>query len=118
MSMILSGKMSGSSLPLKSYEPNPLVFQIEKCWQYRDFLLVKVNYFKCPTFEGRKLLLFKGLSFAELKCLKELDPHFFENSQLVARFPANEFGIELAHTLMKSYISFLEKDDKEVKTLL
>jgi hypothetical protein len=67
-----------------------------------DWLLARVKYFGCTTYEGEKLLLFFEMTEKELRNLRELDPHFTENSKLIGRFKPDAGGEALAMWLIKN----------------
>ena len=80
--------------------PNPYKYKILKVEPIRGYLIIEALYFGCTTFEGRKLLLFKGLDL-----IHPLDPHLLGGSHpVVARFEPNEKGWRLAR-LCALYLS-------------
>ena len=88
-----------------SPNPNKYNFEIKKelCKTNNHYLLL-VNYPDCTTFNGDKLIIIKG----ELPD-KELDPHFFENGNVIARFKPDKEGEELGILLMVSIANNLHK---------
>ncbi len=65
------------------------------------YLIVKVQYEEATNYEGVKILLFKGVTMAEL--LKKnggvIDPHFSDNKEYIspiARFVPTEEGWRMA----------------------
>lgn len=60
--------------------------------------MLKVKYPHCTTFDGVKILVTR--KFAILPSSKELDPHFFEDGDIVARFIPDEEGETLAREMI------------------
>lgn len=81
--------------------PNPFVFNILGMQIEKDALVAMVNYPHCTTFEGKKILVFKGMTAKELVNLDKLDPHFYEDSKLVARFAPTKEGWDRATKFAK-----------------
>jgi len=79
--------------------PNPLNYEIIGSEQYANYLLVEVRYPDCTTFEGRKILVYKGINIGHLKRQKSIDPHFSTSEKFhspIARFVPTEEGIAMA----------------------
>ena len=80
-----------------SPNPNPYAFKILRQKQISDFTALVVYYPHCPSYYGRKILVFKGTTYdIDFKDAEVLDPHFFMKSKLVARFEATEEGWDMA----------------------
>jgi len=54
-------------------------------------VIVEAFYPGCTTFEGKKVMVFRG-DPKHFKGIDELDPHFTESNHLLARFPATNEG--------------------------
>ena len=93
---------SGESYKDDSRNPNPLCFTVKSFRQIGDILIARVYYPGCVNYEGNKILVWKGLRGSELLDLKEIDPHFTENSKLIARFAPTEEGLSMAINFAKS----------------
>lgn len=88
-----SGRISsGDSYKRDSRNPNPLLFIVNKAQEIGEFVVAEVKYIGCTNYEGKKILVWQGLSVVELFDLVELDPHFVEGSKLIARFEPNDAG--------------------------
>jgi len=87
--------------PVRSPNPDPKRFEILThlslvCGLY---LVVRIRYEGCTTFEGEKILVYRGVSFENLKCQGSLDPHFSENTKFhspIARFVPTTEGWDMA----------------------
>jgi len=77
-----------------SPNPNKYRFAIRSIVFGERYDLVQVHYPDCTTFNGIKVLVVKKDSITSKT--KEIDPHFFENGNIVARFAPTEEGIKLA----------------------
>lgn len=91
--------------------PNPSNFKIITGFYGKNYSLILVKYIGCTTFEGRKILLVKGRE-KSIKKLKQLDPHFFEDHIVLARFIPNEFGMTLARSTFEKLEKESAHDDK------
>jgi len=87
------------------FEPNSARFVIKSVAEYRkvtatgNYLLVVINYPDCTNFEGNKILVFENLSERELKLMRNIDPHFFNDSRYktpIARFEPSRNGMRAA----------------------
>ena len=73
--------------------PNPQRFKVIKTYRLGELVAVMLNYPRCITFEGNKVLVMLESEFLKCRKSKVLDPHFrnTENSP-VSRFPGNDAG--------------------------
>lgn len=69
---------------------------VKRLWGKSGYLLAEIVYPNCPTFEGRKLILFAGVTAAWLRAQTAIDPHFTEGGHIVARFAPTPEGLRLA----------------------
>ena len=79
--------------------PNPYKFVIEKYMIYGNYILVKINYPDCITFNGNKILVYEDVTVSDLQLTNILDPHFGnddKNIYPIARFIPTKKGWELA----------------------
>ena len=72
-------------------DPNPAKFRFLDWIDYQACCILRVKYQDCTTFDGVKILVCSGSSDA-YRSRKELDPHFFENGFILARFPDSPLG--------------------------
>ena len=81
-----SGSTPTSAPPLPN--PNPSNFKIRRMYREYNYLVVELQYPDCTNYEGRKILVFRGVSKQELRKLKRVDPHFCDgkHSSPIARF--------------------------------
>jgi hypothetical protein len=82
--------------------PNPKNFKIEKLLELEN-TYAEIHYPDCPTFEGLKVMVFKGKVAERLLAAKEIDPHFDDKGGLspMARFEPTEYGKWLGVQLAK-----------------
>lgn len=81
--------------------PNPLNFKIERVKQMGIYLGALVYYPDCTNFEGKKIIVLKGVTETELRNMRQLDPHFLEAGPIIARFRPDAQGWENALCLMR-----------------
>ena len=82
--------------------PDPKNFLIKLVVEFNGYFVALVEYPNCTNFEGKKIIVFRGLKNAdELLKATEIDPHFTENSKVVARFRPTEDGWEDALRFVK-----------------
>ena len=92
---------SGSNTGLPN--PDPKNFKVlSSTWnKRRTVTLVRVLYPDATTFDGVKLLLLDGyFGSAEIQEWTELDPHFLESNNVIARFRPTH--LTLAHRLLEA----------------
>lgn len=82
--------------------PNPANWNIIDKFFWKDYLVLKVNYPNCTNYNGDKIIVFKGIDIAGFYTSGRIDPHFSENSGIVARFAPGEDGMERAIAYVKS----------------
>lgn len=87
------------------HEPNPERFVIKKVYEYRknsrngNYLLALIVYPDCKNFEGNKVLVFEDISELQLRGMRNIDPHFFNDNRYktpIARFEPSKKGIDMA----------------------
>lgn len=95
----ISSSSTGSVEPVLKGNPNPQRFEILRVARQGIFLAVEVRYPDCSNYEGRKILLFKGLTEEKLRRLESLDPHFTGDPKVtspIARFEPTSSGWDMA----------------------
>lgn len=87
----------------QSSNPDPYRFTIEQTLNVNDrYLIALVTYPDCTTFEGRKILVFAGVTEDQLRSVQVLDPHFTRRKDVIApiaRFIPTRRGWAAAHLL-------------------
>ncbi len=90
-----------------SPNPDPQNCIIERFEQKNNHLLVEIHYPTCTNYEGKKVLLYQGIT---LKALQEqqkivgIDPHFSNNPNYlspIARFEPTQTGWAIGLSCMK-----------------
>lgn len=95
-----------------SKNPRPDKYRILDSEQIGDFLILFVHYDGCTNYEGKKVLVFKDTTLADLKVQKLIDPHFSNTSHYkhpIARFVPTPYGRKAARLLATS-LTQLEKE--------
>jgi hypothetical protein len=89
---------AGNYEALAPTDPNPSKFKILKVWYNanKKRVLAKIKYPNCTNFEGIKLVLFKNMTPKKLRESKLIDPHFFANNNVIARFRPDKDGLTFA----------------------
>ena len=81
--------------------PNPKNFKIMKLLELEN-TYAEIHYPDCNTFEGLKVMVFRGKVAEKLLAAKEIDPHFDEKGlSPMARFEPTEYGKWLGVQLAK-----------------
>ena len=84
--------------------PDPNNYTILKSKQVGEFLIVKIHYSDCTSFEGRKILIYEKISIRDLINQKHIDPHFSDNKNFyspIARFIPTCAGWKMAQEFAK-----------------
>lgn len=81
--------------------PNPKDFSVIFSISCGEYVVAEVLYPNCINYEGRKILVFKGITEQGLKKLTYLDPHFSIRSPLIARFAPTPNGWDMAVKLVE-----------------
>ena len=94
MGMKFFGSSSGRmDIPAKG-DPDPKVFNVEFSTVVGRFTIAVVLYPGCTTFEGRKLLVFRGDQRESLANARKLDPHFTGDAlSPVCRFRPDDMAL-------------------------
>lgn len=82
--------------------PDPMNWILNKSEEIGNYLIVDITYPDCVNYEGRKIMLYEGVTVKKLKAQKSLDPHFSSNKKFyspIARFEPTEYGWEMAEKL-------------------
>lgn len=82
--------------------PNPSRFTLLDYFEYGRYLVLILKYKDCTNFEGRKILVYKDINFDPNQAV-EIDPHFFPESKLIARFRPDDSGLREAY----DYVRFM-----------
>lgn len=81
---------------LEPLEPHPEVFKIIDAREGYKYLYLEVLYPHCTNFEGRKIILMKDTTLIDVCLTKILDPHFYKENKIIARFRPDDEGRKLA----------------------
>jgi hypothetical protein len=76
----------------KTKDPDPFNFSVRKADTIGDLTVLMVNYPDATTYEGNKIIVLRKLTMLEAMNLKSLDPHFYEDGKVVARFEPTADG--------------------------
>jgi hypothetical protein len=98
--------------------PDPMNWILNKSKKMGNYLIVDVTYPDCTNYEGRKFMLYEGVTIRELRNQRSLDPHFSSNKKFhspIARFEPTESGWNMAELLACKLVSLdVEKEQEEV----
>lgn len=87
--------------------PDPANYKINHHRQLGRMLLVDINYPDCTNYEGRKILVYDGVTIEQLRKQKLIDPHFSENEKYtspVARFEPTDRGWKMAGIFARAWM--------------
>jgi len=91
-------------VPVQLPNPDPCNYVLEKSEQIGSFLIVEITYSDCTNYEGKKILMYDGITIRDLRRQKSIDPHFSSNKRFhspIARFEPTEFGWIMAQKLAR-----------------
>jgi len=82
-------------------DPDPMKFEITTLNVVGNFIIATINYLNCTNFEGKKILVFEGVSAKEIRSLRTIDPHFCDDDHIspIARFEPTNKGLCLAFAM-------------------
>lgn len=86
--------------PAITGNPDPSKYEILRHKQDGDILVIEIHYPDCTNYEGKKILVYEGITLSELKLQKMIDPHFSESKEFVspiARFEPTDRGWDMAN---------------------
>lgn len=88
-----------STVPAVTRNPNPdpMFFIVKNCKKVENHYVSQIQYPNCTNFEGNKILV---TTYDPRNRIK-IDPHFFPDSGLIARFEPTKAGAEAAVKLAK-----------------
>lgn len=84
------------------YDEDPIAtrFRIVNMYSVNGHTLAHINYPNCTNFEGNKYILFKDTSIKEIEQMGEIDPHFQQGSNIIARLEPTPMGWNLGVAMM------------------
>lgn len=83
--------------------PDPTNFKIVQLDSYGANTVAVVHYPDAISYEGMKVLVFQGVTLAEVRRLEKIDPHFRQTGVApFARFEPTEEGLHAARLLAKN----------------
>lgn len=95
-------------------DPNPRNYEIKKVYYYKDYVIAKIHYLNCINFEGVKILVFKGVTeFNRINDEKNIDPHFLESNNVIARFRPGPDSFQIAINFVKSLYNSTNNKNNE-----
>ena len=80
--------------------PDPRNFRIQKTEAVGRYLGALIRYPDCTNFEGDKVIVFEDMDHQSLVARAEIDPHFKEDGQIIARFKPDQQGWDDAIAFM------------------
>lgn len=92
-------------------KPDPYKYAVLRKEFVNGNTIILARYAGCLTFNGEKLMVLKGTH----QTFETLDPHFFEDHPVIARFIPDSLGWRLAR-LCARHIHFDGKNNTEKPT--
>jgi hypothetical protein len=93
-------------------DPDPKKFIIKELTQIGHYVIAKVNYPNCTTFDGNKILVFEHATTNGVRVMSIIDPHFTERrSSPIARFSATERGELLAKRFCETATKIIDLEE-------
>jgi len=91
----------GSLYERQPHNPDPNNFVIIRTEQIGRFLLLLVQYPDCTNYEGKKILMYIGITLEDIFKQGHIDPHFSNNKKFhspIARFIPDNIGWNMARS--------------------
>lgn len=92
--------------PILPGNPDPANYTIIDTLTIGNLLIVEIKYPSCHNYEGKKILVYEGVSWRKLREQELIDPHFSNNKKFlspIARFEPTEKGWRMAETFAKAW---------------
>jgi len=108
-------RRSSSGVSAPAPNPNPDKYEIITVKEEGNVVMIELKYEDCTTYEGRKLLVYYGVTVADLWKQGSLDPHFTDRADVispVARLRPNALGWILAESLADDLNGMMSDDNK------
>lgn len=105
-----TGLWERRTAPVKG-EPVPCRFEIKFATSIGRFSTARIKYPDCTNYEGMKIVVFKDTPLSQLYKMAEIDPHFSESSNIVARFAPTEQGMKNALRFCRMANRFIELEE-------
>jgi len=96
-----SSGFTGGSLP----NPDPTKYTIINSHRTSDYLIICAEYHGCTNYNGRKIMVYKGIDLEDLTKQNGIDPHFSEKENYhspIARFEPTLEGLDLAMLMIRT----------------
>jgi hypothetical protein len=90
----------------KPGNPNPGNYKIIDTLTFGNILIAEIEYPDCKNYEGRKILVYEGITSKQLRAQKYIDPHFSKHGKYkspIARFEPTERGWKMAESFAKMW---------------
>lgn len=101
-----SGSRLDSRTPPTSNQPDPANYHVLRMAEVGPFLLIELQYLDCTNYEGKKILVFRGVTPVQLMNQRLIDPHFSNSDKYaspIARFVPTDEGWEMAEKFCKTF---------------
>lgn len=85
--------------------PDPNNWKLKRQYELGEWLVVEILYPDCTNYEGRKILVYRGVSLGELIDQRTIDPHFSDNKDFhspIARFVPTVTGWDMAVAMVRT----------------
>lgn len=101
-----SDKYAYKEVPIDALpNPNPSNYKIIDTLTVGNFLIVEIVYPDCKNYEGKKILVYEGVTWQQLRSQKLIDPHFSNKPGYfspIARFEPTKRGFVLAERFARA----------------
>jgi len=92
------------SIDNKFGNPDPKEYIVRHAYEIEGNLVLEIDYPSCTNYEGKKILVYKDITFDELmaKNKQVIDPHFSDNQDYVSpivRIEPTALGMSIAKDL-------------------
>lgn len=84
-------------------DPNPKNFDIIRSQRYGRNVLLEVVYPDATNYEGKKIMILEDFRYGGFTHITELDPHFKEGGNVVARFEPTERGWQMGLIMLELF---------------
>lgn len=85
-------RLAPAAYTVPDRNPDPERFNVERTHTVGSYVCAMIDYVNCTNFEGKKIIVFENSVAEDVWTAKNIDPHFMEEGNIIARFRPDDEG--------------------------